>query len=85
VIYFLAIKPSFARKQYLPVQKETNRQLKELAKKRRKTKFIDVTRVMYDQHGDLRKDYFVSDSLHLSRECYKAWAEYMKPKMGISK
>ncbi len=85
VIYFMSVKPSFARRQYLAIQKETNRQLKQLVKYRWKTKFIDITQLMYDKEGKLRKDYFESDSLHVNAECYKAWAGYMKTKMGIVK
>jgi hypothetical protein len=40
---------------------------------------------MYDHDGRLRKDYFISDSLHLSRACYKAWAAQMKSKTSIIK
>ncbi len=85
MIYFMSIKPSFARKQLLSLQHETNRQLKGLLKKRRKTKYIDITRLMYDKVGKLRQDYFESDSLHVNAACYKAWAGYMKTKMGIVK
>ena len=42
MIYFMSIKPSFARIQYLSIQDETNRQLQQLIKKRRKTDFIDI-------------------------------------------
>ena len=84
-IYFMSIKPSFARKQLLSLQHETNRQLKGLLKKRRKTKYIDITRLMYDKGGKLRKDYFESESLHVNAACYKVWAGYMKTKMGLVK
>ena len=85
MIYFMSIKPSFARKQQLPLQDEANKQLKKLTKKRRKTDFIDIRQLMYNKEGQLRKDFFESDSLHVNSECYRVWAGYMKTKMGISK
>ena len=85
MIYFISIKPSFARKQLRSLQDETNRELKELIKKREETKYIDVTPLMYDKAGRLNQNYFESDSLHINKECYKVWAEYMKTKIGIIK
>ena len=85
MIYFMSIKPSFARKQQLSLQDEANRQLKKLTKKRRKTDFIDIRKLMYDKEGKLRKDFFESDSLHVNNKCYKVWAGYMKTKMHIPK
>ena len=85
MIYFISIKPSFARKQLLPLQDETNKQLQKLVKKRRKTDFIDIRELMYNKEGKLRRDFFESDSLHVNSECYTIWAGYMKTKMGIPK
>ncbi len=85
IIYFLSVKPSFARKQQLPLQNEVNRQLKKLTKKRKKTSFIDIRPLMYDKKGVLREDFFESDSLHVNSYCYRVWASYMKTKMGICK
>jgi hypothetical protein len=85
MIWFLSIKPTFARYQYLAIQAEANRQLKELTQDRPKTGFIDITQVMNDQEGKLRKDLFESDSLHVNPECYRIWADHMKAAMGIHK
>ena len=85
VIYFLSVKPSFARKQQLPLQNDVNHQLKKLIKKSKKTRFIDIRSLMYDKNGVLRKDFFESDSLHVNSNCYRVWADYMKIKMGIGK
>ncbi|MGA3014435.1 MAG: GDSL-type esterase/lipase family protein [Bacteroidales bacterium] len=85
MIYFMSIKPSFARIQYLSTQNETNKLLQQLTKKRRKTGFIDIRQLMYNNDGKLRKDFFESDSLHVNAECYRVWADYMKRKLGIIK
>jgi lysophospholipase L1-like esterase len=85
MIYFMSVKPSFARKQYLSIQEETNSQLKKLTQQRRQTGYIDVAQLMYTKAGKLRKDFFESDSLHVNKGCYKVWADYMKEKIGIPK
>jgi hypothetical protein len=84
-IYFMSVKPSFARKQLISVQDETNRHLKKLAKKRKRTEFMDIRQLMYDREGKLRRDFFEADSLHVNRKCYSVWAGYMKTKMGFGK
>jgi hypothetical protein len=85
MIWFLPVKPSFARKGQLTLQDEANRQLKKLTEKRTNTGFIDIRPLMYDKEGKLRKDFFESDSLHVNSKCYRAWAGFMKEKMGIEK
>jgi hypothetical protein len=85
MIWFMAVKPSFARLKYLPEQNEINRRLKKLTRKRSNTGFIDIRKVMFDREGNLRKDYFEADSLHVNHACYKAWAAYMKTRMRIKK
>jgi hypothetical protein len=85
MIWFLSVKPSFARKQQLAMQDEANKELKKLTKEREKTGFIDIRPLMYDKDGNLRKDFFESDSLHVNSSCYKVWAGFMKEKMGIGK
>ena len=84
-IYFLSIKPSPSRQQYMQVQDETNSKLIKLISKSRKTYFIDIRPLMYDEKGKLRQDFFESDSLHITNDCYRKWAGYMKRKMHIAK
>ncbi len=82
-IYFLAIKPSPSRLKFMPVQDEANYKLKKLLRKRRKTGFIDIRPLMYDQAGNIRQDYFESDMLHITNACYKIWADFIKERLQI--
>ena len=41
--------------------------------------YIDITKVMYDEAGNLRQDIFVEDKLHLNAEGYRLWTEVIKP------
>jgi lysophospholipase L1-like esterase len=85
MIWFMSVKPSFARKQYLPEQLATNKLLRKLVKKRPNTGFVDITAVMYDEKGKLRKEFFEADSLHVNKACYRAWADRMKSALGIAR
>ena len=85
MIWFMSVKPSFARKNQLALQQETNKRLKALIRKKKKTRFIDITPLMYGSDGKLRRDLFESDSLHVNKECYRIWAGHMKRVMGIGK
>jgi hypothetical protein len=84
-IWFLSLKPSFARKKNLAAQQEANRMLRELAGKNNKTRFIDITGLMYDRQGNLRGDLFEADSLHVNKQCYHDWARKMKKEMRLRK
>ena len=41
--------------------------------------YIDVASSMFDAHGDLPRDLFVSDGLHPSATCYALWTSVIKP------
>lgn len=81
IIYFLSVKPSFARIKQLALQDEVNKRLKNLTTKRNRTGFLDIRQLMYDKAGKLRKDFFESDSLHVNRACYLVWAKYINNKI----
>jgi len=85
MIYFISIKPSIARQQFLSAQIEINGKLKDLLLKKPYTGFIDITRLMYDKDGKLRADLFESDGLHINKEGYALWAARIKSTMGINK
>lgn len=84
-IYFISVKPSPSRQQYMEVQDEANNELRKLARKRRNTEFIDIRPLMYDEAGNLRQDLFEPDLLHITNECYRKWAVHMKGEMHITK
>ncbi len=48
-------------------------------KKQPRSKFIDITKAMEDSHGNVRKDIFLDDMLHLTPEGYTIWAKVIYP------
>ncbi|GAA5225422.1 GDSL-type esterase/lipase family protein [Membranihabitans marinus] len=73
-VSFLPPKPSPSRKHLLDSYNEVRKQLLELSIEREKFDVIDITQVMYDLDGVIKKDIWKSDSLHMNRAGYELWA-----------
>ncbi len=77
-LFVVSLKPSEHKADQLKDQLLVNSFLEANAKEQNYT-YIDITKVMYDSEGNLRKDIFVEDKLHLNAEGYKLWTEVIKP------
>ncbi|MEG0808509.1 MAG: GDSL-type esterase/lipase family protein [Alistipes sp.] len=79
-ICIVSIKPSPARKGYYTNYMEANRQLQQFCTTTRGVRFIDLWPLMVDAKGEVRdKDYFLSDSLHMTPKGYALWTQAIKP------
>ncbi|SHH51304.1 Lysophospholipase L1 [Chryseobacterium oranimense] len=78
---FISIKYSPSREILWPKMKETNKKIAAFMKKEPNAEFIDITKAMEDASGNVRRDLFVEDMLHLTPEGYAVWAKVMKPYM----
>ncbi|WP_265131137.1 GDSL-type esterase/lipase family protein [Chryseobacterium oranimense] len=78
---FISIKYSPSREILWPKMKETNKKIAAFMKKEPNAEFIDITKAMEDASGNVRRDLFVEDMLHLTPEGYAFWAKVMKPYM----
>jgi lysophospholipase L1-like esterase len=78
---FISIKYSPSREILWPQMKETNKKIAAFMKKEPNAEFIDITKAMEDSNGNVRRDLFVEDMLHLTPEGYEVWAKVMKPYM----
>jgi lysophospholipase L1-like esterase len=78
---FISIKYSPSREILWPKMKETNKKIAAFMKKEPNAEFIDITKAMEDANGNVRRDLFVEDMLHLTPEGYAVWAKVMKPYM----
>jgi lysophospholipase L1-like esterase len=61
--------------------KEANKKIAKFMKKQKNSKFIDITNAMNDSNGNIRKELFVEDMLHMTPEGYKLWTSVMNPYM----
>lgn len=78
---FISIKYSPSREILWPQMKETNKKIAAFMKKEPNAEFIDITKAMEDSNGNVRRDLFVEDMLHLTPEGYELWTKVMKPYM----
>ena len=78
---FVSIKYSPSREKLWPQMREANKKIAKFMKKEKNAEFIDITKTMNDTNGNVRKDLFVEDMLHMTPEGYRLWAKVMNPYM----
>lgn len=76
---YISIKYSPSREHLWPQMKKANKKIAKFMKKEKNADFIDITKVMNDSNGNIRKDLFVEDMLHMTPEGYRLWTSVMKP------
>lgn len=77
-VFFLSIKPSPARLRYKSKLLNTNKLIKNECKKKSNLFYIDITKEMYDKNGEVRKDIFQKDKLHMNKKGYEIWSNIIK-------
>lgn len=78
---YISIKYSPSREKLWPQMKIANKKIAAYMKKEPHAEFIDITKVMQDSNGNVRKDLFVEDMLHMTPEGYQLWTSVMNPYM----
>ncbi|MFY7847241.1 GDSL-type esterase/lipase family protein [Chryseobacterium gambrini] len=78
---YISIKYSPSREKLWPQMKEANKKIADFMKKQPNADFIDITKIMQDENGNVRKDLFVEDMLHMTPEGYRLWTSVMNPYM----
>lgn len=78
---YISIKFSPSREKLWPQMKETNKKIAAFMKKEPNAEFIDITKAMEDVNGNVRRDLFLPDMLHLTPEGNEVWAKVMRPYM----
>jgi len=78
---FVSIKYSPSRENLWPQMREANKKIAKFMKKEKNAEFIDITKTMNDANGNVRKDLFVEDMLHMTPEGYRLWTKVMNPYM----
>ena len=78
-VYFISAKPSLARWSLKETYLAFNQKMKDWAATQKNVKIIDVWTPMLDANGEVRKDLFLSDGLHMNKNGYDIWGEVIKP------
>ena len=80
-IFFVSIKPSPSRVDYLKKMQETNLLIKSYCTKDKNLFYIDITKQMFNEEGQIREDIFRKDRLHMNKKGYKIWSEIIKSEL----
>jgi lysophospholipase L1-like esterase len=78
-IDFISIKPSLARWNLIDKIRKTNGLIREYTSHNRLLSYIDIFTPMLGEDGAPRKELFARDGLHLNKEGYLLWKEWVKP------
>ncbi len=77
--YIMSLKPSLVRENVRGKQQMLNALLSDYAASTPGVEFVDITGVMYSSDGELRKDIFKPDNLHINQKGYDLWTAILKP------
>jgi len=78
-VVFISAKPSPSRWKLKESYLKLNDGLKKLSKKTKYTEFVDVWTPMLDKDGQVMKNIFLEDNLHMNAEGYTIWQGVLKP------
>ncbi len=82
-IVLISAKPSIARWSLKPQYDAVNREFKKYADSEEKISYANVWDIMLDDQGEVRKDIFIQDGLHMNETGYDLWDKIIQPMVGI--
>jgi len=82
-LYILDIKPSIARSHLWVLAEEVNNGFAAIARTDPNIFHINVSKFLLDENGDIRKEIYLPDDLHLNDAGYDIWAEVIKAALTI--
>ena len=78
-VLFISPKPSILRWELKGRYEAYNQKLESWTKQQKKVTFIDVWTPMLDADGNVRKDLFIEDGLHMNKKGYDIWTKVIGP------
>ena len=78
-VIFISAKPSISRWHLKEEYEELNKKLRKYARRTSDTEFADVWTPMLDEDGEVMKDVFLDDNLHMNEKGYEIWQEALRP------
>jgi hypothetical protein len=78
-IYFITPKPSIRRWELKAKYEDYISKLKIWASGQKRVTVVDVWSPMLDEKGELRKDLFIEDNLHMNSKGYDIWTKVLMP------
>lgn len=77
-VFFISAKPSLARWTLKEKYLDYNKKLEAWTRTEKKVTYVDVWAPLVDTNGEVLKDIFIADGLHLNEEGYRLWAGAIK-------
>jgi len=78
-VIYVSIKPSIARWALTDSIRAANRLIRDYVGKDKSLQYIDVFTPMLDASGQLRRELYVEDGLHMNATGYAIWSRLIKP------
>lgn len=78
-VIYVSIKPSIARWALTDSIRAANRLIRDYVGKDKSLQYIDVFTPMLDAAGQLRRELYVEDGLHMNATGYAIWSRLIKP------
>jgi hypothetical protein len=78
-VVFVSIKPSVSRWHLEKTFNESNVLIKDFLSREKYSKFLDVHSSMLTSDGNVKKDIFIADNLHMNSKGYKIWESLIRP------
>jgi lysophospholipase L1-like esterase len=76
-VVFISPKPSVSRWHLKEKYEEVNSKLKAWTETKTKVRYADVWTPMLDDNGQVMKDLFIADNLHMNKKGYQIWTEVL--------
>ncbi len=76
-VILVGVKPSVARWEFENNYKALNRFLRNMARRTPNVSYADMWSAMTDKDGEVYKDIFVDDNLHLNEKGYEIWVDVL--------
>ena len=78
-VLYVSIKPSVARWSMEDKFVTANSLIRNFINKQKQTQFLDVHSAMLDTNGEVYKDIFIADKLHMNAKGYAIWQKIIAP------
>ncbi len=76
---YISMKPSIARWNLWSEYQAGEKLIKDLIDKNPKIEYMDASISMLEKNGEVKKDIFIEDGLHMNAKGYQGWTNQLKP------
>lgn len=82
-IVLISAKPSIARWSLKSAYHSINAAFKTYASNNQNIRYVNIWEIMLDEQGEVLKDIFIQDGLHMNKKGYDLWDKIIAPVVGI--